>query len=228
MVLRHSSDISAGAWIATADADWAALVTLGPPGFAAYARVAFPTSPESPDWRPETEVFADLVDALTPHTRSPSAAWFGLWDGWGDIEDQAAARYVESIGDQSSWFGRFFRSPRDTTKIPAAFEPSVLSAPRLSIPPAEAHRAYLLFHGPLADAGDWGAAPMGPGWPARDISVPNLMWPEDRAWCVAADVDPDWIGVGGSGPAIDAVLADPRLTTEAVDYGPHPSSWETA
>lgn len=228
MSLQHWADPSAGAWIATAEADGNTLVTLGPPAFEAYARVAFPTSPEQPHWRPETEVMADLVALLAPYTRTPDTAWFGLWDGWGDIEGQEAARYVAAVGDQSSWFGRFFRTPRNIHHIPPAFDAAVIEAPRLAVPVDDPQREFLLFRGQLGQAGDWGAEPLGPGWPPRDISVPNLMWPDDRAWCVAADVAVEWIGVGGSRRAIDAIVRDEALTGQEVAYTDHPATWESA
>lgn len=40
---------------------------------------------------------------------------------------------------------------------------------------------------------------------------PNLWWPEDRAWCVATEIDFKWTYVGGSSACIDQLLADPEL-----------------
>lgn len=80
------------------------------------------------------------------------------------------------------------------------------------------HRAYWLFRGPLADVGAWDSAR---GWSSQfrlDHAEPAFVWPADRAWCVANDVDPHWVGVGGgrvlifqltSDPQFDVVLADP-------------------
>lgn len=39
----------------------------------------------------------------------------------------------------------------------------------------------------------------------------NIWWPEDRAWCVATEVDFMWTYVGGSESCIEEILADPRL-----------------
>ena len=55
---------------------------------------------------------------------------------------------------------------------PPAFTAEVIHNPRLHLP----GRDYLLFRGPLAEAGQWGAADLMPGWPRR-INSPNLMWP---------------------------------------------------
>jgi hypothetical protein len=40
---------------------------------------------------------------------------------------------------------------------------------------------------------------------------PNLWWPDDRAWCVATEIDLAWTYVGGTEAAVAAVLASPVL-----------------
>lgn len=47
---------------------------------------------------------------------------------------------------------------------------------------------------------------------------PSLIWPADRAWFVASDVDLDSTYIGGSSVLIDAVLANERL--ESWGIGP--------
>ena len=42
-------------------------------------------------------------------------------------------------------------------------------------------------------------------------SPPEYWFPDDRAWCVAGDVDLYWTYVGGSKRCIEAILDDPRL-----------------
>jgi len=55
------------------------------------------------------------------------------------------------------------------------------------------------------------------------IAHPALVWPADHAWCLAADVDPHWFGVGGSRDAIAALLDHPRLDAVPADpAGPQP------
>jgi len=36
-------------------------------------------------------------------------------------------------------------------------------------------------------------------------------------WCVAADIDPHWAGVGATVPVIERLLADRRLDAVAAD-----------
>jgi hypothetical protein len=64
-------------------------------------------------------------------------------------------------------------------------------------------RSYLLYRGPL-DAvtsfhWDW-------LWQS-----PNLWWPDDRAWCVATEIDLPETYVGGSGACVDRILVDDQL-----------------
>jgi hypothetical protein len=54
---------------------------------------------------------------------------------------------------------------------------------------------------------------------------PSIMWPSDRSWFVATEVDLDSTFVGGSAALIDGLLADERLeawrvlATDPVDGG---------
>ena len=68
-----------------------------------------------------------------------------------------------------------------------------MEGPRVSIP----GRNYLLFRGPLSQAGQWGAADLTYGH-ARTINSPNLFWPADHAWFVATEIYVPWTGIGGS------------------------------
>ena len=59
-------------------------------------------------------------------------------------------------------------------------------------------RDYLLFKGSVAQAQGW-------------EDGPNLWWPEDRAWCVASEIDFPYTYVGGSKALIDDILRHPDL-----------------
>ncbi len=59
-------------------------------------------------------------------------------------------------------------------------------------------RNYLLFHEPIAKAAGW-------------ADGPNLWWPEDRAWCVASEIDHPYTYVGGPQTLIDAIVQHPAI-----------------
>jgi hypothetical protein len=42
----------------------------------------------------------------------------------------------------------------------------------------------------------------------------NLWWPDDRAWCVATEIDLAWTYVGGPAALIGDVLANPHLEAQ--------------
>jgi hypothetical protein len=81
-------------------------------------------------------------------------------------------------------------------------------------------RRYLLFRGPIevmtASTDDPEL-----GW--RDY--PQLWWPDDRAWCVATDIDLDSTYVGASRESVARLLAEPGLEglpariEDRVDHG---------
>lgn len=215
MTLQHTRTVAEAEWWAAAGVHWTTLVELGPPGFGAYCQVSLPVGDI---WRPETEVFDDLVTVLQQHTADGGRdCRFGLWDGWGDIDGADAVGMLSAVTDAGRWFTRMFGRP-SRPQIPPAFGPAVMAAPRVAI----GERQYLLFRGPLDLAGQWGARPIAVDWPARQISIPNLTWPMDHSWAVASDAGPNTLGIGGSRALIDAIVLHPRLDARVVQY-PDPS-----
>ncbi|NTV38513.1 MAG: hypothetical protein HGA51_00935 [Demequinaceae bacterium] len=79
---------------------------------------------------------------------------------------------------------------------------------RLEVP----QRDSFLIEGPLSGLSRW----------YDDLGLnpydhPSFIWPADHAWCIAADVDPHWAGVGASAAAIERLLAAPGLDCVAAD-----------
>ncbi|XVU29701.1 hypothetical protein ACQPZJ_22255 [Actinoplanes sp. CA-054009] len=176
MTLTLCTDLTAADWIATSDADWHQLLTFGPGGFEAYARLRFIPDPVrpgqqeadyegAPDEVSDTEKLGFAAQALAGHTTTPGDCYFALWDGWGD-------------------------------EFPA---------PKVFLP----GREYFLFRGPLTSFGDYGVR--------ADFQPPAFVWPADHAWCLTADVDPHWAGVGATPSAIADLAADFRLDVVPAD-----------
>jgi hypothetical protein len=190
------SDLSPATWIVTSNEPWQRLVTFGPAGFAAYARVRFIPDPSyqgqqeheadlgaSPG---ETDQWRALLRLLAADSAHPDDCYFGLWEGWGFPE--SARRWPT------------FAVPRDA-QIPA--------------------RSYFLFHGSLSEAEIWGPPAQAGIWGRPEFShggTPAFVWPADRTWYVAADIDPHWAGIGASVPTIKQLIADRRL--DAVEADP--------
>ncbi|MFP5372124.1 MAG: hypothetical protein ACLGI3_15455, partial [Actinomycetes bacterium] len=95
----------------------------------------------------------------------------------------------------------------------SAASPPAARAPKVVVP----HRAYWLFRGPLAEVGSWDTAQGCPGQCELGAAQPAFVWPADRAWCFAQDVDPHWAGIGGGTPLVDQLVADPLLDVVRAD-----------
>ncbi len=130
---------------------------------------------------------AEVARILAGHTQDPGQCVAGLWEGWGWVTG-AGVRLVLH-GD-----GHTHEEP-----LPQAFGGDGLSgAGRLELP----GRRYLLFNAGLSLFADprWQEAS---GWDG--LQSPNLLWPADRQWFLATEIDFDSTLVGGSAALIDAL-----------------------
>ncbi|GAA2529409.1 hypothetical protein [Pilimelia columellifera] len=75
------------------------------------------------------------------------------------------------------------------------------------------HRRYVLLRGAAHDIDAW-ETDLGDGSP---IAPPAFVWPADRRWCFASDVDPHWAGIGAERAAVDALVRDAGLDVVAAD-----------
>jgi hypothetical protein len=138
-----------------------------------------------------------LCAILAEHTSTDESCWFCLWDGYGWIHGSPAASVIRFTppGDTSASAGEH--------SVPPGLTAEVLQGPKVSLP----HREYFLFNGPLHAARElgwttpWGFYPQSP----------NLLWPQDHAWCVATEIDLFCTLVAGSEQLAEALMADPRL-----------------
>lgn len=73
-------------------------------------------------------------------------------------------------------------------------------------------RSYRLFRGPATVSSSWPG--MSEHWPQSA----NLVWPTDRAWCLATEIDWDSTLLACDAATADTVLADERLEAFEVAY----------
>ncbi|HEY2794182.1 MAG TPA: hypothetical protein VGJ28_17585 [Micromonosporaceae bacterium] len=87
-------------------------------------------------------------------------------------------------------------------------------APRIEIP----HRTMLLFTGPVTALRN---APALAWYGSADVAQePHLVWPEDRAWCLACEVDEEIeFTVGCSADAFEALETALPGLVRRVGYG---------
>ena len=136
---------------------------------------------------------AEVSRILAEHTASPGQCVAGLWDGWGWVSGAGVRTILDSEGHT-------YEEP-----MPQAFgDGGLLDAGRLELP----GRNYLLFNASLSLFGDpqWQEAN---GWDS--LQSPNLLWPADRQWFLATEIDFDSTLVGGSAELIDALVASGSL-----------------
>jgi hypothetical protein len=153
------------------DVGWMDLVRFGPPGFAAYVRIALPSDRENDPVR-------EALSVLAGHTTTPDVGYAAVWEGW--------------IGT-----------------------PPPPGPPRLRVP----NRTMLLVTGPLealryAPALTWFGSADG------HLQNPHLVWPEDRAWCLACEVDEEIeLSVGCTEEAAEALAEAMPGRVRHVAYG---------
>jgi hypothetical protein len=129
-----------------------------------------------------------LIDVLGRHTTTPARCWFCIWEGYGWGGEASLAHRAELAGHLAD------------PPIPA----EVLAGPRVQLP----WRDYFLYSGPIDVA---------LAFVDSEAQTPNLFWPEDRAWCVASEIDLSSTYVGGSGRLADELVADHRVEALAAE-----------
>ena len=191
---------------------------LLPEGFAAYARVLHPAEVRTDQgyepvrwstvasWTGRTvhplmqfELVADLSE-IRPYRWEPPSWGNGPQHGtFPSLECRAAAEVLREFTSTPGicyfcvWEGFGFIDPEFYKRTT-----------RVKIP----GRSYLLFRGPLEAIGSF-IEPAFHGY----AQSPNIWWPEDRAWCVATEIDLLDTFIGGSDECIKRILACPDLET---------------
>jgi hypothetical protein len=214
-VLVPSLDTSAARWIEERLWKWSdrglLVGSVVPEGFAAYARVLHPArrrvegggEGERVRWSTVASWTARTVHAEMQFDRVALLAGRNEYPAWGyrpaegvlpreDCERLASLLHPFTSTPDVCWFGIWegygFLDPKRHEGLPRVKTPE---------------RTYILYRGPLqaVTAFSWGQT-----WQS-----PNLWWPDDRAWCVATEIDLPETYVGGSEAAIDRVVADSQL-----------------
>lgn len=151
----------------------------------------------------ELAAVVEVLAACTPGGAGAEVV-AALWEGFGWIHGGGSASLLlaHTAADAPS------DGPFGWRPAPPGFDPQVLAAPRLELP----SRRYLLFRGSLGDVADEAGVP----WPTSRERAwwpqsPNLLWPTDRSWCLATEIDLDSSVVGGPRALVDALLAHPDL-----------------
>ena len=142
-----------------------------------------PTIGATPGW-----VRRAMLKSLEGETRTPSSAFYGIWEGWGVLHRGASGGFAYVDDPQPG-------GHRRQVSLEPVYQ-MVQNRPRFTLP----GRAYLLAHGVLDDL---------PRFPTA--LAPSLVWPEDHAFCCATEVDFDSTLVGLSEDGAHRLLDDESL-----------------
>ncbi|WP_234386607.1 hypothetical protein [Streptomyces sp. ERV7] len=217
-LLVRGTGLEAARWLterAPGHGDFGTVAGVAAPGFAAYARVLHPASLEERPVR-WAAVAAAYGRAVAPHTNWHEAigtdrdyhnageyGLAGVWDehpAEGPTPPAVAQALIPVLARHTRtahtcWFGLWCGYGRwDFDGVPCFETPG---------------RDEVLLSGTLADA-------VSPVALDEFAELPDLWWPEDRAWCLGGDVDLVSTYVGGTRELIAELLAAPGLETHPV------------
>ena len=158
--------------------------------------------PENPRAKPEwgnlphegtidADEISALIGALIKFTTTPETCFFCVWEGRGEFGGPESFAYLSPTGTGG--------------RLQGSSEPHLLRrlrrAKRLGIGQFE----YILCTGPIDSI------------VGMKYESPNFWWPQDRAWCVATDIDMPSTFVGGSAECIAALVGHPGLEAMPID-----------
>jgi hypothetical protein len=156
------------------------------------------SEPRIGDVPPET--LARVLDVLAGFTDGDADCFHAMWDGWGWLH--RGAWFFLTAHDDGS--------PAPEPLAPAGLPPEIVGGPKLALP----GREYVLFRGPLRAALRMGHQVTEEWFSAQS---PSLLWPADRSWCLATEIDFDSTLVGGPQALVDALLEAPGLEVWQVE-----------
>ena len=193
-------DGSAGSWVLDRLLDHAAPGTragsIAPTGFETLVRVLHP--PGEGDWAAAAAAagarmhplvqwwsITDRADAPDRDERDPEE---------GSVPVEVLAALLECCGGRGPLTYAVWDGFGDWE-----------AAPSQPLMPGWGGRDYRLFEGPSHPWLSW------PGMHARSRQSANLIWPADRSWCLATEIDLDSTLLACSHATAERVLADRRL-----------------
>jgi len=220
-------DVSVGDWIRESLDPWVAFseipVTIGiviPKGFESYVLVRH-TGPGDHQGGLGNESLGTLVEILSNFTITPEECFFALWEGYGWMHAGSIAtlkplrhpilhRFFLRISIKIS-ARRFRRRIRTQVQSLDHLEShtlpvGIMKSERFKLP----NREYLLMRGPLSEARKI-------GWVFSESfqsQSPNLLWPSDRGWILATEIDFNVTLIGGSESLVAAILNAGSLSAE--------------
>jgi hypothetical protein len=133
--------------------------------------------------------FKHLCDVLAQFTTTPELCYIGIWTG---LAWQTTRQFSgDDDGSQGSTLVRDGQS---------ALSEGETNLRVLEAPPGRG-RSYRIVAGPLSEADKI----RDPDEVYLSPTSPNLLWPADRSWCLATEIDFDSTIVGGSAQMVESI-----------------------
>ncbi len=226
--LEIEHDLAVGDWIRDSLAPWIPFsedpVTIGivmPKGLESYLLVRH-TGLGDTHGGLGKETLTTLSETLSKFTSTPEVCFHALWEGQGWMHPGSIAvlkrlkypklhRFFRPVTIRISWKlatrKRIRNQVQSLDHLQANTLPEgIMAAERFNLP----NRAYLLMRGTLAEAKNI-------GWIFSESfhsQSPNLLWPSDRAWILATEIDFNVTLIGGSESLIASILDISSLTSQ--------------
>lgn len=219
-----ASDVAAAGWVTAGLRGFAAsVVSVVPVGFPAYARIFHPAQRrDGVGWRPVSWHEVATANSRVAHRAMQWCSLVGCCSLSGND-----CRPQPGVWDVEPATGAL---PRDLAIVLAGVLAEQTSTPQrcwfavwdgfgdLAVPDVEDARSFavpqrrmLLLAGAIRAVGT-SSLSVAPGWQS-----PNLWWPDDRAWCVATEIDLMSTYVGGSRECVQAIVAHRPVEAAAVE-----------
>jgi hypothetical protein len=167
----------------------------------------------------DIDTLAGLAGVLASHTSTPDDAFAAVWLGWGELNGSAPSVFFASSGggvdvDVDAVLAELTEARR------TAVDPQIAEAQAAGdVLTHWGGRDYVLLECAVTEFADpaW-TEDSGLGWRGSVSGpTPQLLWPADRSWVLATEIDFDSTLIAGGRALIDALLADGRLEIAEVD-----------
>ena len=160
----------------------------------------------------DSAILAALTEHLGRATTAPDDLVAAVWNGWGDLNGgSASGSFV--VGEPSEEQLRELQEQAERRRLRNAAVANALAGPTFDWPGREFHLMSASLT--LFAESDWLDTASVDVWPAAG-HTPQMLWPEDRSWVLATEIDWDFTIVAGSHGLIEGVLEDPRLEAFAI------------
>ena len=162
-------------------------------------------------WSAYRDLYEVVASIGERHTSSPHRAWFAVWEGHGFATATTHVAWRGPLDDETQ---RALDERRHQLRVESDRRNAAVRAALLEIPTFELpDRRFYLLTGPVSAVTQLRYPP-----PTNEWRNPDLLWPDDRRWFVATDVDFWSLYIGGDDDFIAALASNVPTPSEIVGF----------